>query len=274
MSILNKTLLGLLLTAAVQSPVWAGNWDKYVAIYNRFYLLDQQPIGSVTCSVDVPELDKWMQVVRAQAAQIDGSLVVSDTLSNYKITYSPAKGLTINDPALTITSLSDSSSDNKGKLSQTIIHTNETAFATLVRELDSGLRSLFMALQAPKPGNIDIYYLDESHGVYTVSYGLGGAQVTAIFNPDSTEMKVSAGTSVQKIHLTYDKMPDGKLLLIGSDDEQKGPFGTSSITDTMKYQMLANVGFPAQLVAHIKLTGIDTEQTSQLTITINSCKLH
>lgn len=274
MSILNKTLLGLLITAAVQSPVWAGNWDKYVAIYNRFYLLDQQPIGSVTCSVDVPELDKWMQVVRAQAAEIDGSLVVSDTLSNYKITYSPAKGLTINDPTLTITSLSDSSSDDKGKLSQTIIHTNETAFATLVRELDSGLRSLFMALQAPKPGNIDIYYLDENHGVYTVSYGLSGALVTAIFNPDSTEMKVSAGTSVQKIHLTYDKMPDGKLLLSGSDDEQKGPFGASSITDTMKYQMLDNVEFPAQIVAHTKLTGIDTEQTSKLTITINSCSLH
>ncbi len=274
MSILNKALLGLLITAVIQSPVWAGNWDKYVAIYNRFYLLDQQPIGSVSCSVDVPELDKWMQVVRAQAAQIDGSLLVSDTLSNYKITYSPAKGLTINDPTLTITSLSASSSDDKGKLSQTIIHTDETAFATLVRELDSGLRSLFMALQVPKPGNIDIYYLDENHGVYTMSFGLGGAQVTAIFNTDSTEMKVSAGTSVQNIHLTYDKMADGKLLLSSSNDEQKGPFGASFIIDTVKYQMLANVEFPAQVVVHTKLTGIDMEQTSQLTITINSCNLH
>lgn len=272
MKALISALLVLGLLAGSQNSALAGNWDKYLAIYNRFYLLDRQHIISITCSIDAPDLDKWMQLVHSQVAKLAPDHSVLDTLDSYSLKFDKSKGLTINDPTLIITSLSNTDKTGQNAIDQALTRTDKAEFTATVKGIDAVLQGLFTLLQAPKPGNIDIYYISNNKNNYTVSYGMSGAQAVATYGPDSTKIKVTNQYTTRNVYYSYDKTLNGKLVLNGSKVNTNDLFETKDITTEVNYRILSNLEFPAQIIAHAKITGIDTEQTSHILININSCK--
>ncbi|MDE2344982.1 MAG: hypothetical protein KGL13_00800 [Gammaproteobacteria bacterium] len=263
-------VLGLL--GGLQVSARAGNWDKYLAIYNRFYLLNNQKITKINCSVDAPSFDQWIKLVRTEVAKLAPNLTVVDTLGSYSLTFENPKGLSISDPTMMITALGKNGQTDDSGIEQEITQTDKAEFTASVKGIDTVLQSLFTLLQTPKPGNIDIYYISNNNNIQTVSYGMSGAQVTATFNPDSTAMKVTNQYSDQDVRFSYEKTPAGKLLLNASQVTTKGIFTSKNISTSVNYQKLGNVEFPENIAVQVMITGIDMQQTSKLSINIEGCK--
>src|ERR1700749_4054576 len=89
---------------AVTAPVDPATqrWQTYERMEGAYYLLDKQDFSQLSCHIDVPVADKFVQQLRVSMAHVADKIDFTDTLSSYRLTYSKLTGLHIEDPTIDV----------------------------------------------------------------------------------------------------------------------------------------------------------------------------
>lgn len=255
-------------------PEAEARWQAMKKQEQRFYMLDQQKFTSISCKVDAQLLDNLMQVMHASLAPLGDKVKVTDTLADYRLTYSSGTGLHMDDPTLQITSKPGITLPDPARFDDGVKKLT-TAFASMVSGLDTELAAVFSIMQSSRQGDYDVLYVNETADGFSASMmdKKSGGPLTIALAGHTLTTKGSSGVGASMNAVSeYDPLPSGKLLLreITVDIDQSST--TIHAQSVPTYQRLGDVTFPSHLSVKGSITALQaTHQDIDMEMDISGC---
>lgn len=263
--------------AAPVDPEAQKRQAEYDKVSDRYYQIDQQQFKRISCTIDAPALDSMVQGIRSYLTRLLGDKVeITDTLADYKLTYTPDTGLHIDDPTVDLivkpgTQMADPAkvSDGREKL--------VTGFKAMAAGMDSEINNVLHILESDKHEDFDILYVNETQDGYNVSYmdRKSKTQVTVSATADAATVKASTPDGGQVITLMhFSKMADGKLLMSDLTEDVNSAMGKTHSVMNVGYQVLGGVTFPAtmDIKADMEMLQMSHQQIS-MDASMKSCSI-
>ena len=243
---------------------------------SRYYQLDKQGFGAISCDIDVPFADKFLQQIRTAMIPLGDKVKVTDTLATYHLTYSKLDGLHITDPGVDVVVKPGFKPADPARLEegrQRIV----SGFNTMAAGSDAEITAAFKLFESPKSDDYEILYVHETPDGYSVSYRdkKSGAQMTDQLVGRQLDGKASQTTTNMSYRVEFSSMSDGKLLMKDMTmDEDQAQMMRSHAIITMDYQLLGAVTFPKHIGTKTSIDAMQaTHQDVDIGIDFQNCKI-
>lgn len=244
---------------------------------DHYYAVDKQDFKQISCQVRVPILDQMVGQVRGYLTTVSNDISVTDTLSGYRMTYTPNGGLQVSDPTVDIVikptaKLADPAKvqDGRAKL--------KAGIQAIIAGTDQQIHGILQILESDKKDDFDILYINETPDGYSMGYQTKTApiaQVVSELKGNVLTMKTTAGagvTSDSTMH--FDAMPDGRLLMRSDEEHVNQPMMQSVATIKVEYQVVGGVTFPARLLTQLSMDALQsTHQDVTAEIDLHDCSI-
>ena len=263
---------------AVTAPVDPATqrWQTYERMEGAYYLLDKQDFSQLSCHIDVPVADKFVQQLRVSMAHVADKIDFTDTLSSYRLTYSKLTGLHIEDPTIDVqvkpgVQIPDPAKVEKGR---TEIH---DGFSHLIQGVDAEITGLLSLLESGKPQDIDVQSIRETPGGYEFSMldKRSNMQMTGTRSGMNLDTKFNSPAGDTTSTETLMALPDGKLVpkTIVIDTKQQ-QLVDSHVSVSMDYQPVGGLTFPSRIAVQATTQSLNTTQmNTTFDIAFTDCTL-
>ncbi|HEX7964297.1 MAG TPA: hypothetical protein VF651_01160 [Gammaproteobacteria bacterium] len=264
---LHYLLLVILSAPALADPSMT---QQYETLRQGYYQFDPHAYKSFTCHVSASTVNASVAYVKQILLGHEGSLQLKEDVDSYSLTVDPDKGLSIHNPIMDITMLSEEGLADPAQVKQGIAEM-KAGFDKQVQGVDQMISGLFNEYMDTTP---ELTSVTHDGKKWIVRYRLGGVDTTDTIDGRRTHQEANInGTSIVS-DADYAPLPGGKLTVQGSKTRMtQGPQHFDS-SMSVTYQKLGSLQVPATMVNKITLNmpGV-AQSTASTTIAFQNCKI-
>ena len=151
-------------------------WKKYLDLKNKYYYIDKQQFGEISCVIDVPLMNKLIEQIKNQIAHLKDKVEIRENLSSFSLTYSPTLGLTFSDPEFDVIVINTEGLADPERVRQGI-DMMKNGFNMQVAGVKDILTGLFDDYYHPKKENYKDLTVTKNKDGYFVKYVSGSSNI-------------------------------------------------------------------------------------------------
>jgi hypothetical protein len=246
------------------------SWDEYRRFLDGYYLLDKQPVSSITCRISVPVLEKKLNAIRLP---IDGSVKETENIRDFSVTYDKVKGISFVTPEIDMEIVSSSNMRDPDAVQQGIDlmkkgfsgleHWTESVVSYVIRE----------DMASPNRAQLKNLSFSTKDGATHVSYLWGDKTCIHNYSGKLRKSKITSPSRAIDENAEF-TLVKGKLVLVKSVSNENAGSKKTNTTLQVEYQDLGKALFLSRISTDISSGDGASSRESRLEISFKDCQVN